>query len=68
MSLHARGPISQNVVIDDERDVAVIYGTRISGQLLRTLGEPTPPGQWFRITKIEDGTAWIEAKFEENSR
>lgn len=65
MSLHARGPLSKNVTLDDERDVATIYGVDIHGDLLRTLGEPTPPGRWFRIIKVENGTATIESKFEE---
>ena len=51
MSLHCRQPLSRSIEIDDERDIATIYGTKISGELLRTLGEPTPPGRWFRIIK-----------------
>ncbi len=65
MSLHVRGLISQNVEIDDEADVATIYGTKISGEVLRTLGEPTPPGRWFRVIKIENGLAHIETKHED---
>jgi len=65
MSLHCRQPLSRSIEIDDERDIATIYGTKISGELLRTLGEPTPPGRWFRIIKCEDGVATIETKFEQ---
>lgn len=65
MSLHSRGPISRNISVDDSRDVATIYGIDIAGELLRTLGEPTPSGQWFRIVRIENGSATIETKFEE---
>ena len=64
MSLHARGPLSQNVRIEDE-DILVAYGTRISGELLRTLGEPTPAGIWFRVTKSENGVSIVETKREE---
>lgn len=65
MSLHARGPLSQNIVIQDDPDILIAYGTKLSGELLRTLGEPTPPGIWFRIVKIENGVAHVEQKREE---
>ena len=66
MSLHARGPISKNVVIEDDLDVLIAYGTKISGELLRTLGEPTPPGIWFRVVKRdEDGVAIVEQRRDE---
>lgn len=63
MSLHGRaiaGPLSKNIVLDDAADVATVYGVRIHGNLLRTLGEPTPPGIWFRIVKVEGETSTIE--------
>jgi hypothetical protein len=62
MSLHVRGPLSQNVKLDDERDIATIYGVKVSGELLRTLGEPTPAGIWFRVVKVEDGQSTIEQR------
>lgn len=65
VSLHPRQPLSKSIEVDDDRDVATIYGTKISGELLRTLGEPTPSGRWFRIIKIENGVATIETKCEE---
>lgn len=65
MSLHVRGPLSQNIVIQDDPDILIAYGTRLSGELLRTLGEPTPPGIWFRVVKSEDGVSTIEQKREE---
>jgi hypothetical protein len=37
---------------------------KIHGDLLRTLGEPTPPGRWFRIIKTEDGVSTIQVRFE----
>ena len=68
MSLHVRGPLSQNVQLDDERDIATVYGVKISGELFRTLGEPTPPGRWFRVVKTEDGVSTVEQKVEEGFR
>jgi len=63
MSLHCRGPLSKNITLDDERDLATIYGVIVSGELLRTIGEPTPPGMWFRVIKVEDGVSTIETKY-----
>lgn len=40
------------------------YGTRIAGEYLRVLGEPSPPGRWFRVIRIENGIATIESKQE----
>lgn len=60
MSLHARGPLSENVSLDDQADVATIYGIKVSGELLRTIGEPTPPGIWFRVVNVEDGLATVQ--------
>ena len=66
MSLHARGPLSQNIIIQDDPDILIAFGTKLSGELLRTLGEPTPPGIWFRVVKIdENGVATVEQKREE---
>ncbi len=65
MSLHARAPLSENVAIGDDPDILIAYGTKISGELLRTLAEPTPPGIWFRIVKREDGVATIEQRRDE---
>ena len=62
MSLHCRRPLSESVELDDERDIATVYGVKIAGELLRTLGEPTPPGRWFRVVKVEDGVATIETR------
>jgi hypothetical protein len=56
--------LSENIVIDDENDIATIYGTRVSGELLRVLGEPTPPGRWFRMERSADGVMFIRMKFE----
>lgn len=60
MSLHTRGPLSENLSID--ADIATVYGVKISGELLRTLGEPTPAGIWFRIVKTEDGVSTVEQR------
>jgi hypothetical protein len=57
-----RGPLSENVTLDDQADIATVYGIRISGELLRTLGTPTPEGKWFRIVKIEHETATVEQR------
>lgn len=67
MSLHVLGPLSQNIVIDDRRDIARIYGIEVAGELLRTLGVPTPPGQWFRIVKVDNGVATIETKYDDKA-
>lgn len=56
----ARGPLSNNIALDDAADVATVYGVKITGDLLRTLGEVTPPGIWFRIVKVEGETSTIE--------
>jgi hypothetical protein len=56
------GPLSWNVAFDDERDIATVYGVKISGALLRVFGEPTPPGVWIRVIKVEDGMATIEQR------
>ena len=64
VSLHLRQPLSKSIEIDDHNDIATIYGTKISGGLLRALGEPTPPGRWFRVIKCENGVSTIETKFE----
>lgn len=58
-------PLSENVAFDDDRDIASVYGVRIAGELLRTLATPTPPGVWFRITRVEDGVSTIEQRNEE---
>lgn len=55
-----RAPLSENVQLDDEADIATIYGVKISGVLLRTLGKPTPHWIWFRVVKVEDGVSTIE--------
>ena len=65
MSLHFPLPISQSIQFDDEKDILIAYGTKISGELMRTLGEPTPPGRWFRIIKCENGISTIETKIED---
>lgn len=62
--LHARQPLSKSIEIDDAGDIATIYGTKIAGSLLRVLGEPTPPGQWFRVIKLENGVATVQSKYE----
>jgi hypothetical protein len=57
--------LSKNISIDDDADVAIIYGTAISGELLRAIGEPTRPGEWFRIVeKSPDGISTVEWKQE----
>lgn len=66
MSLHCRRKLSESIEINDEADVLIAFGTRIHGDLLRTLGEPTPPGTWFRVVKIENGVATINTKREDN--
>ena len=63
MSLHSRGPLSENIALDDHADVATVYGIKIHGDLLRILGEPTPPGQWFRIIGVDDGVATVQTRF-----
>lgn len=65
MSLHFRRKLSESIQIDDEADVLTAFGTKLSGELIRTLGEPTPPGIWFRIIKVENGLATIETKRED---
>lgn len=62
MSLHMSGPLSKNIVIEDDKDILIAYGTKLSGELLRTLGTPTPPGRWFRIVKVENGVSTIEER------
>lgn len=67
MSMHCRRPLSESIQLDDQADIATVCGTKITGELLRTLGEPTPSGQWFRIIKRDaDGVATVETRFEEN--
>jgi hypothetical protein len=65
MSMWGQYPLSAHIQVDDENDLIVSYGVKISGVMLRTLGEPTPPGRWFRVVKVEDGMATIETKMEE---
>lgn len=62
MSLHCPIPLSQGIVVDDERDCVTVFGTQVSGLLFRTISEPTPPGMWFRVIRIENGAATIETK------
>jgi hypothetical protein len=58
--------LSENVSLDDATDVATVYGVKISGALLRALGEPTPPGWWLRVIKVKDGVATVEQRTEES--
>lgn len=62
MSLHTRRPLSESITFDDRQDIATVYGVKVSGELLRTIGEPTPEGQWFRVVKVEDGVSTIETR------
>ena len=59
------GTLSQNIAADDGQDVLTAYGVRISGELLRTLHQPTPPGVWFRVVNVENGLATIQTKRED---
>jgi hypothetical protein len=54
--------LSGNITVDDERDIVTAYGLKISGELLRHLAAPSPNGEWFRITTVEDGVATIEKR------
>lgn len=55
------GPLSENISFE-EPDVAVVYGVKISGALLRALGSPTPEGIWIRVIKVADGCATVEQR------
>jgi hypothetical protein len=63
---HAR--LSENVIFDDDADIANVFGVNIAGEIFRALGEPTPPGKWFRVVRVEDGVATLETKYEESFR
>jgi hypothetical protein len=56
------GKLSENVTLDDERDIVTAYGVRIHGDLFRAIGTPTPDGRWFRVVSVEDGVATIEQR------
>ena len=64
MSLSGIYPLSAHITIDDDKDEVIAYGARLSGDLMRTLGEPTRQGMWFRVIKVENGLATIETKME----
>lgn len=61
-----RGPLSANIQVDDEADIATIYGVKIAGALLRVLGEPSPSGIWFRVIKVEGGISTVEQQLVES--
>ena len=54
--------LSDNLAVDDAQGVLTLFGVRIHADLLRALSEPTPRGLWFRVTKVVDGIATIEAR------
>jgi hypothetical protein len=54
--------MSELVSINDAEDILTYDGVRITGALLHVFARPTPEGQWFRIIKLENGTATVEVR------
>ena len=49
-----------DVSFDDVNEIATINGIKISYVFFEHVTEVTLPGGWFRVIKIEDGTATLE--------
>lgn len=47
--------LSDNVVIDDDRDVIELYGIHYTGTMFRGLGFEIREDQYFQIIKRDDG-------------
>ena len=56
------GKLSENIAIDDDADCIEAYGQKISGELLRSMTEASPPGVWFRIEKGEGGELLVQQR------
>lgn len=57
-----RGPLSENIQIDDGSDIVTIYRVRVAGEVLRYFTRPTRTGEWFRVVNIHDGVCTIETR------
>jgi hypothetical protein len=60
--------LSENILIDDERDILTAYGNSMTGELLRALSAETPDDLWFRIVKTTDGVCRLEVSVLERPR
>lgn len=58
------GKISEklDVSFDDVNEIATINGIKIAYGIFEHVTEVTPPGGWFRVIKIEDGTVTLEQR------
>lgn len=57
-----RGPLADNIQIDDLNDIVTIYGVRVAGEVLRYFTQPTRAGEWFRVVNIHNGVSTIETR------
>jgi hypothetical protein len=60
--------LSDNILIDDERDILTAYGNPMTGELLRALSTETPEDLWFRVVKTADGVSRVEVSVLERPR
>ena len=56
--------VSDRIVCDDENDIVLIDGHRVSARILNEFFTVSPPGRWFRIINRDDGVVTIETKQE----
>lgn len=44
-------PVSKRIAFDDDNDIVIIDGVRISSHVLTAITQPSAPGRWFRVAQ-----------------